>query len=185
MILTLSGKITHKSADFVVVEAGGVGYQVFANGRALHELQAGAAVKFWTHEHLREDSRELYGFLTQPELWLFKKLVDISGVGPKMALHVLDLGSVKEIEALIERGDADTLSRVPRVGRKTAQKIILELKGKLVEPSAGGQADDEVLNALLDMGYNRDQAKRALEAVGTKEMSVEARLKAALRNLAR
>lgn len=185
MIITLSGKVTHKTADAAVVEAAGVGYQVFLNAAELERLSPGSAAKLWTHEYLREDARELYGFLSQDELALFGKLLAVSGVGPKMALHILDLGSVGQIEKLIDQGDVDMLSRVPRVGRKTAQKIVLELKGKLVEPGQGAESGDEVLAALVDLGYGRDQAKEALSRIGKEEKTVEARLKAALRELGR
>jgi holliday junction DNA helicase RuvA len=185
MIITLSGKVTHKGEDAAVIEAAGVGYQVYLNAAALEHLSVGGTAKFWTHEYLREDARELYGFLTQAELALFAKLLAVSGVGPKMALHILDLGSVGQIEKLIDKGDVDMLSRVPRVGKKTAQKIVLELKGKLVEPGQGVEAGDEVLAALVDLGYGRDQAREALSRVGDADKSVEARLKAALRELGR
>lgn len=185
MIITIAGKVTHKGADFAVVETGGLGYQLFMNGAALDRLKVGAAVSLWTHEHIREDARDLYGFAGQAELTLFQKLVGISGVGPKMALHILDLGSVKEIEKLIDRGDVDMLSRVPRVGKKTAQKIVLELKGKLVEPGQAGGESDEVIAALVNLGYGRDQAREALRRVGEGAKTVESRLKEALRDLGR
>ncbi len=185
MIITLSGKVTHKGKDFAVVEAGGVGYRVFMNGASLDRLKAGEAVRLWTHEYLREDSREIYGFFEQPALVLFEKLLAISGVGPKMALNVLALGSVKEIERLIDAGSVDVLSRVPRVGKKTAQKIVLELKGKLVEPEETAGEDDEVVGALVKLGYGRDQAREALSRVPDKEADVKSRLRAALRELGR
>jgi len=185
MIITISGKVTHKGADLAVIEAAGLGYQVFLNVATLGRMSVGSAARLWTHEYLREDARELYGFSSQAELALFGKLLAVSGVGPKMALHILDLGSVAEIDKLIDKGDVDMLSRVPRVGKKTAQKIVLELKGKLVEPGRGAGDGDEVLAALVDLGYGRDQAKEALSRVGETEKTVEARLKAALRDLGR
>ncbi len=185
MIITLTGKVTHKGADFAVVETGGVGYQLFMNGAALDRVKTGSAASLWVHEHLREDAHDLYGFGSQAELVLFQRIVGISGVGPKMALHILDLGSVREIDKLIDRGDVDMLSRVPRVGKKTAQKIVLELKGKLVEPGTAGGEDDEVVAALVNLGYSRDQAREALKRVGDGVKTVEGRLKEALRDLGR
>ncbi|MDD5251834.1 MAG: Holliday junction branch migration protein RuvA [Patescibacteria group bacterium] len=183
MIINLSGKITHKAADWVVVEAAGVGYRVFVTPALNETLKVGTVAKLWTHEHQRDDGRELYGFGSMNELDLFKKLVDISGVGPRLALNVLALGSVKEIERAIEKGDVDLLSRVPRIGRKTAQKIILELRGKLVD---GGRDGDEVLAALIGLGYDREAAREALRQPSVKETStVEAQLKAALKELGR
>ncbi|HTM69059.1 MAG TPA: Holliday junction branch migration protein RuvA [Candidatus Binatia bacterium] len=179
MIITLAGNVTHRAEHYAVVEAAGVGYQVFMSKNALAALKPGADVRFWTHEHLREDARELYGFQTQAEHRLFLKLVAISGIGPKMALNILALGSVKDIETTIDRADVDWLTRVPGIGKKTAQKIVLELKGKL---AIGEGGDEEVVNALVNLGYGRDQARDALAAAPS-EKSVEDRLRAALRVL--
>jgi len=185
MIITIAGKVTHKGADFAVVEAGGLGHQVHLNASVLSGLTVGAAAKFWVHEHLREDAHDLFGFPDRPELAMFQKLVGVSGVGPKMALHIMDLGPVKDIEKVIDRGDVDALSRVPRVGKKTAQKIVLELKGKLASFAGAGGEDEEVIAALVNLGYARDQAREALSQVGGGEKTVEGRLKAALRSLGR
>jgi len=185
MIITIAGQVTHKGADFAVVEAGGLGYEVHLTSAALGRLETGSAAKLWTHEHLREDAHELFGFASAAELALFEKLVGVSGVGPKMALHIMDLGPVREIEKIIDQGDVERLSRVPRVGKKTAQKIVLELKGKLVEAGGAGGEDDEVVTALVRLGYGREQAREALGRVGAAEKTVEGRLKAALRDLGR
>ncbi|MFA6603897.1 MAG: Holliday junction branch migration protein RuvA [Patescibacteria group bacterium] len=182
MLITITGKITHKGGDFVVVEAGGLGYQVYLAAAALEKAKVGAKADYWTYEHLREDAHDLYGFQDRQELAMFHKLVAVSGVGPRMALNILALGAITEIERLIERGDIDMLSRVPRVGRKTAQKIVLELKGKLVE-AGRGDVEDEVLTALVNLGYSREQAREAVNRVSADEATVEGRLRAALRGL--
>ncbi len=184
MIITLTGKAAYKGKDYAVVETGGVGYCVFMSVPELDRIKVGESVKLWTHEYLRDDAREIYGFPDQPSLAMFDKLLAVSGVGPRMALNVLALGSVKEIERSIDAGDVDLLSRVPRVGKKTAQKIVLELKGKLVEPEAA-PAEDEVVAALVKLGYARDQARDALSKVPARETDVKARLRAALRELGR
>lgn len=182
MIFTLAGTVTHKGDHFAVVEAYGVGYQVHMHKAALANLKAGETVRLWTHEHLREDARDLFGFATLPEHRLFLKLVAISGVGPKMAMNIFSLGDVRVIEALIEKADVDGLTRVPGVGKKTAQKIILELKGKLAMiEDAGG--DTEVVAALVNLGYTRERAREAVSA--TEDGAVEDRLRAALRQLGR
>ncbi|HTK05258.1 MAG TPA: Holliday junction branch migration protein RuvA [Candidatus Eisenbacteria bacterium] len=179
MIITLAGNVSHRAEHYAVVENQGVGYQVFMSKAALAGLKTGAVVRLWTHENVREDARELYGFQTQGEHRLFLKLVAISGIGPKMALNILSLGSVKDIEATIERADVDWLTRVPGIGKKTAQKIVLELKGKLAIDAGG---DEEVVAALTNLGYSREQAREALAAAPA-EKSVEDRLRAALRTL--
>jgi Holliday junction DNA helicase RuvA len=183
MIITLSGTVAHKDAHFAIVEAGGVGYQVHMHPAGLASLKTGAAARLWTHEHVREDARDLFGFPTAAEHRLFERLLAISGVGPKMALNILSLGPVKDIEANIERADVAWLTRVPGIGKKTAQKIVLELKGKLVGAEAGGEGE-EVVAALVNLGYARDQAREALAAVPA-DAPVEDRHKSALRQLAR
>jgi Holliday junction DNA helicase RuvA len=182
MIITLAGVVTHKNDVFAVLEAGGVGYQVFMNVAALAVLPVGAQARLWTHEYLREDSRELYGFASLPEHKLFRKLLSISGVGPKMAMNLLTLGTVAEIERVIERGDIVRLSSISGVGKKTAQKIVLELKGKLMDAESG--EDEEVIVGLMNLGYSREKARTAIARVPAgPEGRVEDRLRAALREL--
>ncbi|KPJ85453.1 hypothetical protein AMJ57_03110 [Parcubacteria bacterium SG8_24] len=184
MIITLQGTVIAKGGTHLVVEVAGIGYQVFVNPAFLARLETGQEIRLWTHEYLREDARELYGFDSAAEHGLFRRLLDVSGVGPKMAVHILSLGPVGEIEKRIEQGDADWISTVPGVGKKTAQKIILELKGKLVGVDDVKGPDVEVLEALRGMGYSSEQARRALSAA-PKGDKVEERLRAALRELAR
>ena len=184
MIITLSGTVTYKSEGSAVIEVGGIGYQVSMNGPTLAKLKAGAEAKLWTHEYVREDSRELYGFVTMPEHRLFRTLLAISGVGPKTAMNLLTLGSVAEIEAIIEKGDVARLTSVSGVGKKTAQKIVLELKGRLVGDD-GADGGDEVVSALVNLGYSRDKARLAVSNVAGTEDSIEGRLRAALKELGR
>jgi Holliday junction DNA helicase RuvA len=181
MIITLTGKVSHKDSDFAVIEASGVGYRVFLNPSVMRKLEVGSPARLWTYEHVREDSREIYGFTSIQELRLFGKLLAISGVGPKMAQNILGLGTVPEVESAVERGDIDLLSRVPRVGRKTAQKIILELKGRLVERGDGNTEEQQVVAALVGMGYGREDARTAVSR--TEGSDVKSRLRSALREL--
>jgi Holliday junction DNA helicase RuvA len=183
MIITLTGRIAHKGANYVVIETGGVGYQIQLGKPSLMALPLGLEIKVWTHEHIRDDSRELYGFLTSGERDLFLELIDISGVGPKAALSILELGSASQVEDAIERGDIDFLSSAVGIGKKTSQKIILELRGRLVTGDST-DSNEEVLAALVSLGYNRDAAREALKRIGS-DGSVEDRLRAALRELGR
>lgn len=180
MIITLTGNVSFKAEDFAVVETGGIGYQVRFNKHALMTLQIGQAIRIWTHEHIREDARELFGFMHEGEHRVFLKLVAISGVGPKMAQNILSLGSVREIENIIEQADVERISSIPGVGKKTAQKIVLELKGKLALEASG---DDELIQALMGLGYSKDQA-RAAAAGAEQEGAVEERLRSALKAIA-
>ena len=188
MITTLKGKVTYKTPEAIVLDVGGVGYELFLNAATLETAKVGETALFWTYEHLREDSHEIFGFASKTELDLYRKLVSVSGVGPKMALNILGLGTVSAVEAIIERGDIDMISKVHRVGRKTAQKIVLELKGKLVQPEDGGKhsgREDDVTAALVSMGVDRQAAREAAKIAAETEKTVEGRLKAALRQLGR
>lgn len=185
MIITLKGKVTVKKAAYAVIEVGGIGHQVFMPTGLLSELKVGEISTVWTHEHLREDARDLYGFRTEKDHSLFERLLDVSGVGPKVALHIMSLGASEDIERHIENGDVAWISRVPGVGKKTAQKIILELKGKLADVEGGSAEDEEVLVALTNLGYSREAAREAVAATATEGARVEDRLRNALRELGR
>lgn len=186
MIITIAGKITHKGEDYVVVEAGGIGHQVFMHALALKEVHLGTDVLFWIHEHIREDTRDLYGFPEENVHALFRKLLSISGVGPSMALNILCLGNANKIEKIIDAGDIMKLSSVSGVGKKTAQKIILELKGKLVDEDGSVPEDDEVVSALTNLGYSRERARDISSRIPADTgKGVEERLRVALREAGR
>lgn len=178
MIATLKGTIVHKGDDHVIIDVNGVGYQAFMNAPSLAALRTGTETRIWTHEHAREDARDLFGFLSQTELRLFKKLLAISGVGPRTAMTILSLGTVAEIEKRIELADVAWLSHASGVGKKTAQKIILELKGKLVD----AKADDDVVSALVNLGYSREYALEAAREVSANG-SIEDRIRESLKRL--
>lgn len=183
MIINLTGTVAAKAEDYAVIECAGVGYQVWMSKPALLVLPLGAEAKIWTHEHVREDAHDLFGFLTSGDQRLFLKLIGISGVGPKSALSILALGSAKQVEDAVERGDVAFLSSASGVGKKTAQKMILELKGRLVAAD-GADANEEVLVALVSLGYDRERARAVLQKLGAAG-AVEDRLRAALRELGR
>jgi Holliday junction DNA helicase RuvA len=183
MIITLTGTVAAKAVDYAVIECAGVGYQVWMSKPSLLVLPVGSETKVWTHEHVREDARDLFGFLTAGDQRLFEKLIGISGVGPKSALSILALGSAKQVEDAVERGDVAFLSSASGVGKKTAQKMILELKGCLVAGD-GTDAGEEVLVALVSLGYDRERARAVLQKLGS-DGAVEDRLRAALRELGR
>ncbi len=186
MIITISGKITYKGEDYAIVEAGGIGYQVFMHTVALNVTHLGTDVRFWIHEHIREDTRDLYGFPEENAYALFRRLLSISGVGPRMVLNILCLGEVNEIEKIINAGDITKLSSVSGVGKKTAQKIVLELKGKLVDEDGSTPEDDEVVSALTNLGYSRERAREILSRIpADTEGGVEERLRVALREMGR
>lgn len=185
MIAHLSGIILEKGPDFVILKAGPVGYKVWvANGLEL-SLQKGAETELYIHEHVREDSRDFFGFASFEELEFFWKLIDLQGVGARMALQILALGPVPSIMKAIDKGDVAFISSAKGVGKKTAQRMVLELKGRLVDPDAGLDGTQmEVVSALENLGYTKSKARAAAASVTT-EGSAEDRIKMALRLLAK
>lgn len=183
MIASIKGVVTFIGPESAVVEAGGIGYAVMLTEQMLAKTRTNTPVIFWTHEYLREDSRELYGFAGPDELAFFKKLISISGVGPRSAMKLMGLGRTVEIKKAIMAGDVTYLTRAPGVGKKSAQKIILELKGTIEEadsPRAGG---DEVVEALVGLGYSRSEALATVQALPKELTETEERIRAALKSL--
>jgi len=191
MIFFLRGKIAIRNENFIIVEAGGIGYQVFVlpNFEPNLELEE---IKIYTHLYVREDILKLYGFLDLGELKLFELLISISGIGPKAAQGILSLASPENIKAAIAHGDASILTRVSGIGRKTAERVILELRNKVEvsEEDLGrsGQAvssDSDVIEALIGLGYRPVQAQAALKDIPPEIASVEEKIKWVLKELGR
>ncbi|HEY6212624.1 MAG TPA: Holliday junction branch migration protein RuvA [Vicinamibacterales bacterium] len=199
MIAQLRGRILEKHPNRVVVDVNGVGYDVFVPLSTFYALgEPGAEATLRTHTHVREDLIALYGFATLLEQELFERLIGIGGIGPKVALAVLSGIEPLELIRAIERGDVARLTAIPGVGKKTSERIVLELKDRLPRAQvaavvAGSSVDaeslgvrDDVLSALVNLGYHRPLAERAVasaikQSPGT---SFEATLKQALREIA-
>lgn len=184
MITYIDGIIKAKGANYVILENAGIGYQIFLPVRQAALITEGEKKTFFTHEYLRENSRELYGFATRGELEFFWKLLDISGVGPKMAMNVLALGSLIDLVKNIEKGNVDYVSQVSGVGKKTAQKIIIELKGKL-DLAAEGEEEHEVVQALKNLGYTSAQARDAVRKISEDVTDTGDKVREALRYLSK
>lgn len=194
MIGLLRGALLEKRPGQVIVDAGGVGYDVhiplstFAALGALH-----AEVTLLIYTHVREDQISLYGFLTAREKHLFEMLLSVSGVGPSLALKILSGMSAEEIAPAVRRGDVAALTRIPGVGRKTAERVIVELRDKLAAaesaaaepPVARSQLEEDLVSALLNLGYDRRETERALEKLRRNGVpsSFDAALRAALLQL--
>lgn len=168
----------------MVIDVQGVGFQVAVPTRTLETLAVGQDVTMNTYLHVREDALELYGFATTEELHLFEKLLSVSGVGPKMAMAILSAANVNDIEQAIERGQAGMLTAVSGVGTKTAERIIVDLRGKLnrdedVEGDLGA-----IIGALVSLGYTTREAREVAAKTPANE-SVENRIKSALKQLGR
>ena len=192
MIAYLKGKIIAKTNTYLILEAGSVGYQVFAGENFLASLERGHEAEIYTHHRVREDASDLYGFANLEELELFELLLSVSGVGPKSALAVLSLASPHDIKEAIIRGDAGLLTKVSGIGKKTAERLVLELKNKVARTSLGtelvggglsGSGDE--LDALMSLGYAINEAREALNAVEPMITSSAGRVKAALKYLAK
>jgi len=173
MIALLRGVLIEKHPNQAVVEAGGVGYDVtIPVSTFTHLPDAGAEVRLRIHTHVREDALALYGFLTQDEKALFEKLIGVSGIGPTLAVKVLSGLAAPDLVNSIRRGEVERLVRIPGVGKKTAERMVLELRDKMPavtgsEPESPAAAalspiDQDVLSALLNLGCGRPQAEAAV-----------------------
>ena len=167
MFAYLKGKIFSKGSNYIVVENRGLGYKVFVLSSLLKDLHKGQEAEFYLHTYVREDQISLYGFLSPDELELFELLVAISGVGPKMALGILSGASVSSIKSAIAAGDARVFTKVSGVGKKTAERIVIELKEKIGarEGLASSHELSESLDALSALGYSKREAREALKKV--------------------
>ncbi len=183
MIAHLTGRVVSRDSRTVVVDVHGVGFRLFMVPRELERLTMGDEITISAHLHVREDALELYGFGSIQEQQLFEKLLTVSGVGPKMAMAVLSAASVSDIEQAIERGQAAVLTAVSGVGTKTAERIIVDLRGKLQRDEAADDALSGVIGALVNLGYSAKEAREAAAASTTG--TVEERIKGALKRLGR
>src|SRR6266850_4568946 len=166
MIAHLRGKLAQKDPARVIVDVNGVGYEVFVPLTTFTALpDTGSEVSIDVHTHVREDIIALYGFSTRRERLIFEKLMTISGIGPKLAVTILSGGSVEDLVTAIKRSDLARLTAIPGVGKKTAERIVLELKDKLrgfAEGPAKSLVESDVLSALENLGYLRAHAEAAM-----------------------
>lgn len=190
MIYSISGKLVLKNSDFSVVETGGIGYKIFLSERAVKELpKVGSKIKlFCFHRAVDGQSPELFGFLTEAEIEIFEQLISVSGIGPKSALGILGAIKKEKLLAAIRHNRADILSKSWGIGRKKAERIVMELKDKI---KAFGikddvsliEADTDLKSALKNLGYDQKEVERALEKISDKIRKTEERLKEALKFL--
>jgi Holliday junction DNA helicase RuvA len=200
VIAHLRGRLLDKQPNRIVVDVNGVGYDVFVPLSTFYGLSdLGGEVALRVHTHVREDALLLYGFATRLEQDLFERLIGVSGIGPKVGLAVLSGIEPVDLIKAIERGDLARLTAIPGVGKKTSERIVLELKDRLprVESAAAGQAAvpvdgapllrDDLLSALINLGYHRPLAEKAVDAAikRTPDGDFERTLKQALRELAK
>lgn len=185
MIHFLEGKIELKGEKFLILNSNGVGFQVFCSPNTLKKIPAaGENTRVFTRLHLKEDSAELYGFLSERELELFQILNEVSGIGPKAALLIASVGTIEQFKQAIQTGDSKFFEGIKGIGQKKVQKIILELTGKLKEWDRKiVEQKDEALEALIKLGFTAQKAKQALSQVPAEIRDTENRIKEALKFL--
>ena len=188
MISSLAGTVRHKDLNSVVVDVDGVGYKVAVPTEVAVESALGQSVFLWTHLAVRETSLELFGFAEREGLETFELLITISGIGPKTALGILNIVSPATLRQAVGSGDTSYLTRVSGIGKKNAEKIVLELKDKLVlregEATHDTKVEGDALEALVSLGYAERDARQALKKVPKTVKSASDRVKQALKVLA-
>ena len=189
MISYIKGKIIFKNDSFIIVSTGSVGYKVFVMSD-LSEI--GQDIELFTYLNVREDALTLYGFLEYKELELFEHLISISGIGPKAGMGILSLADPKTIKVAIAKGDSSILTRVSGIGKKTAERVVLELRNKFSSiegddalQEKGKEINDytDTIEALVSLGYSSSQAKKALSNIPTEVKDISERIRLSLKEL--
>lgn len=192
MIATLKGIVAEKIGELVVLDVHGVGYGLLTPAEDFGKLMTGDEIKFYIYEHIRENSHDLYGFTQADTKRLFEQLLDVNGVGPKMALSILGIGSVEDVRKSIATGDTKFITAAPGVGKRVAERVVVELKDKvgLVATASNGlfmastyAEKDEAVQALTALGFTVPDAVAALGGINAK-LSTEERVKQALKGSA-
>lgn len=193
MFAYIKGVLTEVHPEKVVLEIGGIGYEVKVAQSLVPKLpDTGNIIKLYTYFNVREDTQELYGFFDREEKTIFEKLITVSGIGPKVAMAILSSLTPPQIALSIVTNDIKTLCIAPGVGKKTAQRMILELREKIDQEALVGQADtdidygivdqhSEVIEALIALGYQSQEAKKALDAVEDKDQDVSTLIRLSLK----
>lgn len=179
MLSFIRGTILLTTEDNIIIDVHDLGYRVAVTKTCLTEIKKGETIELFLHHHLREDMSDLYGFKQPAELELFQKLISVSGVGPKSALAILSLAPAEALQQAIIQGDDGMLTKVSGIGGKTAQRIILELRGKLDQLLTNSSHGEEI-EALVSLGYSAAQAREALQKIDSTLTDSAERIKQAL-----
>ena len=186
MISYLRGKVNLISPSCIIIDVNGIGYKVFVSPRSIANLLKGENIEIYTHHQVSENDQRLFGFLDYSDLVFFEKLISISGSGPKTGLGILSASSASQIENAIMSGDVNSLTKISGIGRKTAERIVLELKGKLTGVATlESSVDGDIIEALESLGYSEQVAREAVKAISDEITDSGQRLKEALRKLAK
>jgi len=190
MIAYIKGTVDYISDQTVVIENQGIGYVISASSATLSRLPRNETVQIYTYMQVKEDGMSLFGFLSQEELQLFRLLVSVSGIGPKVGMAILGIMSPAQIMAAIVNQDAAAFSKVPGVGKKTAQRITLELQDKIKATNQdegtvtlASSEKQDAIEALLSLGYGRSESMKAVLAVATEDIAADQIIRLALKNL--
>ena len=188
MIAKITGKIAHIDLKYLIVDTNGIGYKVFATSETLEKTgEIGEEISLWIHHVVREDSEELFGFLTRDSLGLFELLISISGIGPKTALGILNTTTVDTIREAVGTGDISYLTKISGIGKKMAEKIVIELRDKLggmeTEITTSVKDSAVAVDALKSLGYSEREAREAVKKIGKTATGTQDIVKAALKNL--
>jgi Holliday junction DNA helicase RuvA len=187
MISLLQGTVYEMRGNILTLLVRGVGYQVYISSYTASKMNGEEAVTLHIHTNVREDALQLYGFLELAELEMFELLISISGIGPKVGLGILAIADPKTIRTAIVNKDPSILTSVSGVGKKTAERVIIELQNKVsdldIHESGAALADQEAIEALTALGYSVSQARDALKAVSPEVTDVSAKIRAALKSL--
>lgn len=184
MIGSVKGRVTLKKERFVLVETNGIGYKINVPSDTLLKIKEKEGVFLWTHLHIREDAQDLYGFLDYKELEFFEMLLGISGIGPRGALAVLGIAPVETLKKAIATGDISYLTKISGIGKKTAEKIVLELRDKIGKEESTSSLQEEIdaLEALKALGYREREVREALKKVA-EETDTNKKIREALKIL--
>ena len=199
MLHYLIGKLIQKKENYFILEVGGFGLKIFASLNTLKKMpdangevsaKGGPASgwKVFTHMNIKEDAWDIYGFSDQTELDFFTKLISVNGVGPKTALNILNVDTAERLMAAINEGRVDLLTKASGIGKKTSERVVVELRGKLAQINSEGltglmESDSDIVDVLSNLGYTKEQAKQATLKIDPKIKSIEDRIKAALKIL--
>lgn len=188
MIRSITGKVTHKALNYIIIQTAGVGYKVFITPILMTTVKLNQDISVVVLTYVREDQITLYGFPTLPELEFFEMLLTVSGVGPKSALGIMSLAEVDMIKSAIASEDPSVFTKVSGIGRKTAERVIVELKGKLKDQADArpvAKEHSDALDALVALGYSDKEARAALKNIPGEVKDLQAKIKMALKRLSR
>ncbi|MDD2646547.1 MAG: Holliday junction branch migration protein RuvA [Patescibacteria group bacterium] len=186
MIYYIEGQVKQKGDNYLVIDSGSLGYQIFVNDFLLNKAKLNELIKIFTHFHVYEETLQLYGFETEEELSFFKKLNNIPNIGPKSANNILSAIKLSDLKRAIINEDMEALNKVSGIGKKTAERIIIELKDKIndvTSSTATGKDDSDVIDGLISLGYTLKDSRVAIKKIPESVKGANERLKQALKIL--